>query len=139
MLTPEPFNPKPKKKKPVRETGRYGTEAAGKARVVAAGGESLKWVSPGHNGVPDQIELYGVDAMAAWLDTHWSQVKAAVEVEVAEDRLHETCVRLLAAAIQFTEYKAPKKTATSNQLRVHARLRARGFTVNVVDEKWKKS
>ena len=119
----EPFSPKPRKKRPPRETGRNGTEASGKAWVKVRGGVSRKWVSPGHNGVPDQIELYGVEHML---------LEAGRRGIVL---LREDAVALLAAAIRFTEYKAPGKahTVTANQASNHRELRERGFTVNVVD------
>ena len=134
-MSDEPFNPKPKKKRKPRETGRTGTEASGRKAVKALGGDSFKWRSPGRNGVPDQIELYGAEAMAAWLDENWSQVKNAAELEIHEDRLIPVCVELLAAAIRFTEYKAPGKLEdlTVNQKSMHRLLRDRGFTVDVVD------
>lgn len=117
----EPFKAKPKRKKKVKETGRGGTEQTGRGRVRAAGGESWKWTSPGMNGVPDQIELYGTAAMG---------VEALLR---GYDIPAEDLVAILAAAIRFTEYKAPGKVPTENQLSVHARLRSRGFTVQVVD------
>lgn len=117
----EPFQAKPKRKKAVRETGRGGTEQAGRKRVRDAGGESLKWTSPGMNGVPDQIELYGTDAMGLEALMRGHNIST------------EDLVAILAAAIRFTEYKAPGKEPTKNQLSVHARLRSRGFTVQVVD------
>lgn len=122
-MSDEPFFPKPKRKRPPRETGRTGTESSGRKAVKAAGGESFKWVSPGRNGVPDQIELYGVEAMmnAAAL---FGYLMSAGEAEA-----------ILAAAIRFTEYKAPGKLGktTTNQRSMHKLLRDRGFTVDVVD------
>lgn len=120
-MSDEPFKPKPKRKKPVRETGRGGIEQTGRKAIERLGGESLKWVSPGMNGVPDQIELYGVDAM----------VSRALEMNIVMTR--DEAIEILAAAICFTEYKAPGKEPTTNQLSVHKRLRSRGFTVAVVD------
>jgi hypothetical protein len=40
---------------------------------------------------------------------------------------------LLAQAIQLTELKKPGEDATGPQKREHARLRALGFKVNVID------
>jgi hypothetical protein len=134
MNVDDEFVPKPRKPKKVRETGRGGVEQTGRQRVRERGGESLKWVSPGHNGVPDQIELYGADPMVAWLLRNMVALVSAFE---SSDPLllRRRCEDLLAEAIQFTEYKAPGKAPSSNQLREHVRLRARGFTVNVVDQK----
>lgn len=132
-MSDEPFSPKPRKKRPARETGRNGTEASGKAWVKARGGVSRKWVSPGHNGVPDQIELYGVDEMMLWMTLNWHELQAAHFNDEKEFRA--LCVQMLACAIQFTEYKAPGKahTVTANQASSHRELRDRGFTVHVVD------
>ena len=118
-IVDEPFAPKPKKKKPLREKK---VERNHKDGVAAAGGWSLKWVSPGISGVPDDIDLHGVDKM----------LEVAPSLGVLLDR--ETAEYLLAAAITFTECKAPGKKPTPLQERVHARLRALGFTVNVVDQ-----
>lgn len=122
-MSTEPFKPKPKRKRRVRETGKYGTEAAGRKNVRARGGESLKWVSPGHNGVPDQIEFYDVEQLQ----------EALTGYGLFLDR--DQCVVMLAEVIRFTEYKRPKGTTTENQDRVHEMLRSRGFTVNIVDRK----
>lgn len=123
MNTPEPFSPKPKKKKPMREKR---VERNHKDGVKAEGGWSLKWVSPGTSGVPDDIDLFGADRMIALLEQElswWSP-----------EELQAFSRKLLAAAITFTECKAPGKLPTPLQARVHARLRALGFTVNVVDQ-----
>ena len=111
----------PKKKKPkVRESKIERTQRV--TRVAAAGGLSLKWVSPGYVGVTDQIELYGVDNMVSFL--HAAGIALSREV----------AVQALAAAIQFTEYKAPGKPCAPHQLRFHNEvLRPMGFTVNVID------
>lgn len=122
-MSDEPFNPKPRKVKPIREKR---VERNHKDGVKAAGGWSLKWVSPGTSGVPDDIDLHGVDRMVALLEQEliwWTP----------ED-LREFGVKLLAAAITFSEIKAPGKLPTPLQARVHERLRALGFTVNVVDQ-----
>lgn len=103
-------------------------EAHGKAWVAATGGLSYKFVSPGHRSVPDQIELYGAVPLMRALD----QVTGMFRDMPAEQR-HNIGVHLLRAAVQFTEYKAPGKKPTAEQLREHERLRALGFTVNVID------
>lgn len=115
----EPFSPKPKKKKPLREKK---VERNHKDGVAAAGGWSLKWVSPGISGVPDDIDLHGVESMMHAAALH-GYLLTTSEAQT-----------ILAAAITFTECKAPGKQPTPLQARVHARLRALGFTVNVVDQ-----
>ena len=92
-------------------------------RVKVAGGTAYKFSSPGRPDVPDRIDLYGVERM----------------IDVCEERLgidlhRDDAVALLAAAITFTETKAPGKKPTPSQHREHERLRSLGFTVNVVDE-----
>jgi hypothetical protein len=118
-MSDEPFNPKPKKPKPIREKR---IERDHKQRVKAGGGWSLKWVSPGTSGVPDDIDLHGVESMMAVAALH-GHLMTTSEAET-----------ILAAAITFTECKAPGKQPTPLQARVHERLRALGFTVNVVDQ-----
>lgn len=127
----EPFQPKPRRKRKPRETGRTGTEAKGRKFVKAQGGESFKWRSPGRNGVPDQIELYGVDFMLPRLREHMPWADDATLLSLARD--------LLADAIRFTEYKAPGKLAdvSTNQLSAHRLLRDRGFHVDVIDHERK--
>jgi hypothetical protein len=102
-------------------------EADGKKRVEAAGGHSAKFKSPGHRSRPDQIELYGIapmrEAMSSLTGQHWS------DTELRE---------LLAAGIQFTEYKKPGEKPTAAQEREHERLRALGFRVNVIDQRTEK-
>lgn len=122
---PEAFNPVKKKPKPIREKR---VERSHKDGVAAAGGWSLKFVSPGISGVPDDIDLYGVDRMVQLFASD-PDLPDLYGVD-----LRGLCVRLLSAAIQFTECKAPGKKPTPLQERVHARLRALGFTVNVVDQ-----
>lgn len=102
-----------KRKKVVREKK---VEASRKALVRAQGGASWKFVSPGLTGVPDQIELYGVDTLMEL--TGFTR---------------EAAVALLATCIQFTEAKRPGAVPRPEQLRRHAELRALGFTVNVID------
>lgn len=118
-MNDEPFAPKPKKKKPLREKK---VERNHKDGVAAAGGWSLKWVSPGISGVPDDIDLHGIEPMMEVAALH------GYLLTTSEARA------ILAAAINFTECKAPGKKPTPLQERVHARLRALGFTVNVVDQ-----
>lgn len=119
MPTPEAFNPVKKKPKPIREKR---VERAHKNGVAADGGWSIKLVSPGVSGVPDDLDMYGVEPMLA------AARRMGLLLEERQARA------LLSAAIQFTECKAPGKKPTPLQERVHARLRALGFTVNVVDQ-----
>lgn len=114
------FIPKPRAPKKVMERDVEADHVAG---VKAAGGLSLKFTSPGRRSVPDRIDLRGVAAMDKYL------------ASVGIYRSEAFCVELLASAITFTECKAPGKKPTADQLREHERLRALGFTVNIVDNK----
>ena len=100
--------------KAVRESK---VEASRKQHVVSQGGLFWKFTSPGLIGVPDRIELYGVDALMEM--TGYTR---------------EACVSMLAACVQFTECKAPGRKPDATQLRRHAELRALGFTVNIIDQ-----
>lgn len=106
-------------------------EADHRKHVKANGGLSRKFVSPGVRGVPDRIDLHGIEPMVPIL-------RRLLEDELmgtgcGEGGLRAACRRLLAAGITFTECKRPGETPTPSQQREHARYRALGFTVNVVD------
>ena len=127
MPTPEAFNPVKKKPKPIREKR---VERAHKDGVAADGGWSIKLVSPGISGVPDDLDLYGTKPMVRVLQSAFG----ATHPTLPAAKWDELAQALLATAITFTECKAPGKKPTPLQERVHARLRALGFTVNVVDQ-----
>lgn len=82
-------------------------ERADRKRVAAEGGRLLKFVSPGLNGVPDDILLRPIPPE------------------------HQ---ELVARYFRFCEYKAPGAKPRPSQEREHARLRAMGFTVDVIDQ-----
>lgn len=100
--------------------------------VERKGGMSLKWVSPGYAGVTDRIDLYGAEAALP-------EVKAYVHDCVynghqpTDEELMKFIKQVLSKAVQFTETKCPGETPKSHQDRFHAKLRRRGFTVNVID------
>ena len=83
-------------------------EHADTKATAAQGGLSLKFVSPGRANVPDRIKLFPVPPE------------------------HQAIV---AQYFRFAEYKAPNKKPRPGQVREHARLRAMGFTVEVLDKK----
>ena len=83
-------------------------ERADSERIEAAGGMSLKFVSPGRNHVPDRISLMPIP---------------------------EHHREIVAKYFQFTEYKKPGEKPRPGQVREHARLRTLGYHVNVVDTK----
>lgn len=82
-------------------------EKADRKRHAADGNLMLKFVTPGRNGVPDDILL------------------KAIPSEHQE---------LVARYFRFVEYKKPKGVPRSSQLRRHAELRALGFAVDVIDQ-----
>ena len=81
-------------------------ERKDRSRIEDEGGWMLKFVSPGHNGVPDDIVLRPIPP---------------------EHR------ELVARYFRFVEYKKPGKTPRPSQLRNHKKLRELGFTVEVID------
>jgi hypothetical protein len=82
-------------------------ERADRKRITAEGGMLLKFVSPGRNGVPDDILLRPIPP---------------------EHR------EIVARYFRFCEYKATGQKPRPSQEREHGRLRALGFTVDVIDQ-----
>jgi hypothetical protein len=82
-------------------------ERADKEATAALGGLSLKFVSPGRAHVPDRIKLFPVPP---------------------EHR------EIVGKYFRFAEYKAPNKKPRPGQVREHERLRAMGFSVDVIDQ-----
>lgn len=83
-------------------------ETADKQATEDQGGLCLKFVSPGRANVPDRIKLFPVPPE------------------------HQ---EIVARYFRFVEYKAPKRKPRPGQVREHARLRAMGFAVDVIDQK----
>lgn len=81
-------------------------EKADRARIQAAGGLMLKFVSPGRVGVPDDLVLHPIPP---------------------EHRA------LVARYFRFAEYKKLGEVPKPHQVRRHAELRTLGFTVDVID------
>lgn len=90
-------------KKVIRESV---VEAAHMKSVKDQGGISFKFVSPSRRSVPDRLDLL--------------PIPLAVRHVVAQ-------------YVRFTECKRPGEVPTPSQHREHERLRALGFTVDVVD------
>lgn len=82
-------------------------ERKDRARHKADGNLMLKFVSPGRNGVPDDILLKKIPPE------------------------HQ---ELVARYFRFVEYKKPKATPRADQVRRHKELRELGFQVDVVDQ-----
>lgn len=111
------------------EIGKNGTEADHVARVEAAGGRSLKFVSPQRRGVPDRLDLYGVECTAGLV----REFATAHGLRLTDQECCRYAIAFVAAAVQFTECKAPGKRPRPDQEREHKRLRAMGYQVNVYD------
>ena len=82
-------------------------ERKDRERHKADGNLMLKFVSPGRNGVPDDILLKQIPPE------------------------HQ---EIVARYFRFVEYKKPKETPRADQLRRHAELRDLGFRVDVIDQ-----
>ena len=82
-------------------------ERKDRARHKADGNLMMKFVSPGRNGVPDDILLKQIPPE------------------------HQ---ELVARYFRFVEYKKPKGVPRSSQLRRHKELRDLGFQVDVIDQ-----
>lgn len=92
-------------------TRESAIERADRDRVEAAGGRLMKFVSPGHNGVPDRIRLMPVPPE------------------------HQ---EIVSRYFRLVEYKALGKKPRPTQVREIERLRAMGFVVDVIDRKEEK-
>lgn len=106
-------------------------EKAHVKHVESKGGVSIKFTSPQRRSVPDRIDLLGTSnsayVLGDALDILGVKMKTGEIIKLANE--------IVAAAIQFTELKAPGKKASEAQEREHARLRLLGFKVNVKDHK----
>lgn len=85
-------------------------------RVAVNGGQSEKFTSPNRRFVPDQIVM-------------WPGYR-----QVVHDPPFFT-TRAAGPEVHFVECKAPGEKCTPGQLRDHARRRALGFRVEVLDTK----
>lgn len=99
------------------------------AFVASKGGVSIKFTSPQRRSVPDRLDLLGTSNAACVLgdalDILGVKMKSSDVLKLADE--------IVAAALQFTELKAPGKKASEAQEREHTRLRLLGFRVNVKD------
>ncbi len=109
----------------------HDVEKAHVKRVAGQGGASYKFKSPARNNVPDRIDLLGLSNATQVLQAEMH----TLGVQLSTGALIRISHRILAAAVQFTELKAPGKKPNDKQLREHDRLRGLGFVVNVVDSK----
>jgi hypothetical protein len=104
------------------------------ARVKAKGGIAYKFTSPQRRSVPDRLVLLDISKAAKALKVVLQDY--GVPTTAMTSSLHEgQAAAIVASMIQFAELKAPGKKPTPLQEREHARLRAMGFTVHVIDSK----
>lgn len=113
--------------KPKREILERDVEKYLNTRAAKADWLSLKFTSPQRRSVPDRILLGNKEKLLELLRPEMDFVNEAWLGDLAE--------QLMAAAITFVECKRPGGVPTEGQTREHEKLRARGFTVLVVDSK----
>lgn len=103
-------------------------------RVKELGGIAYKFTSPQRRSVPDRLVL--LDVAKAGEALRAVAKKLGVSAPGWDDELWELHAKLVVAAmVHFVETKATGAKPTTGQLREHARLRALGFTVHVIDNK----
>lgn len=97
--------------------------------VKKLGGMAPKFKSPQRANVPDRIVLkYGMLHAARAIEARFPGKCTSGEQIVLVQQV-------LNAFISFVELKATGEKPTDGQLREHARLRALGFDVRVIDSK----
>ena len=106
-------------------------ERAHVERVEKRGGISYKFTSPQRRGVPDRLDLRGIDSAAEQV----YQLAAASGVRLSQRACREWAQRIIEQAIRFTETKAPGGTPDAHQAREHERIRALGIRVDVLDNR----
>lgn len=118
------------------EIGRSGVQATHMKRVKAAGGRSYKFVSPGRRNVPDTIDLLGLDEAAREVSGLMERVRHAEREGVVQMKFEPYAWAriIVAAAVRFTECKAPRKKPRRAQQREIKRIRDMGYRVDVVDQ-----
>lgn len=104
-------------------------------KVKEFGGIAYKFTSPQRRSVPDRLVLLDVAKVAEVLRKLVIRYRKGVELVMSSDQLALEASELLAAGVHFVETKATGAKPTTGQLREHARLRALGFTVHVIDNK----
>lgn len=107
-------------------------------KTLQDGRQHYKFTSPSRRAVPDQLVLGHRNGVVA--ETLLKlRASGVIKTEVT-DKVLATLACLLgdaimAEAITFVECKRPGAKPTPSQEREHARLRARGFRVLVIDTK----
>lgn len=102
-------------------------------RVKEAGGIAYKFTSPQRRSVPDRLVLLDLakagQALKQFLCAH------GTKPPFSDTAYEEEAAVIVAAMVHFVETKATGCKPTPGQVREHARLRALGFRVDVVDNK----
>jgi len=102
-------------------------------RVKEAGGIAYKFTSPQRRSVPDRLVLLDIVKAAHVLNAVLDDAGVGHQLELSE--LEHHAARIVAASMHFVETKATGCKPTPMQEREHARLRAMGFVVKVIDSK----
>lgn len=100
-------------------------------KVKKAGGIAFKFTSPQRRSVPDRLVL--LDAARAGSALYAFVNRPTGEFCFTEADYENAAMKIVASVIRFVELKATGKKPTPGQEREHARLRALGFRVDVVD------
>ena len=102
-------------------------------RVKEAGGIAYKFTSPQRRSVPDRLVL--LDVVKAGEAFGEALRGYSGGTQYTQEDLERDAAKIVAAMVHFVETKATGAKPTPGQLREHARLRALGFTVHVIDNK----
>jgi hypothetical protein len=127
----------PKKAKPKKLHERESIVEEHLRKVVQnQGGIAYKFTSPQRRSVPDRLVLRDVAKAAHTLRGILALYGVSVEL-LTEEALEDSATAIVAEMVHFVELKATGAKPTELQLREHAKLRALGFKVDVIDSKAK--
>lgn len=123
----------PKKVKPKKLHERESViEEYLRTRAAAHGDIAYKFTSPQRRSVPDRLVLGDVKDAVKMLKA----VLKGYGVDVVhESTIEDEAAIIVAEMVRFVELKATGEKPTPLQEREHAKLRARGFRVDVIDSK----
>ena len=121
-----------------RELLERDIEAYLRKKAMQAGKQPYKFTSPNRRSVPDQIIFGDRGSVANSVLRKLQESKLfRAEVTLREFELMAVLVgdAAMAETITFVECKRPNGKPTESQQREHEKLRNRGFTVLLVDNK----
>lgn len=110
-----------------RELLERDIEAYLRKKAMQAGCQPYKFVSPQRRSCPDQLILGSIEKVSALLLEY--------APGSSRERRKIWAAKIMSETILFAECKKPGVKPSIAQEREHAKLRARGFTVLVVDSK----